>query len=80
MGYFGYGYIFGVLFGGVLVDKKGFKFMWIFVGIIWFIFEIGIIFVGYLGVMFFGGFVLVGFVVFCVLFGLVEGFILFIMN
>src|SRR5690625_6861156 len=31
LGYFGYGYLFGALFGGALADKKGPKFVWIII-------------------------------------------------
>ncbi|MDP4107213.1 MAG: MFS transporter, partial [Bacillota bacterium] len=32
LGYFGYGYIFGSLLGGIMSDKKGPKFVWITIG------------------------------------------------
>jgi sugar phosphate permease len=80
LGYFGYGYIFGALFGGALADKKGPKFMWILAGTTWSIFEIGTIFAGHLGATFFGGSALAGFAVFRVLFGLAEGPTLSTMN
>ncbi|MBO1582865.1 MFS transporter [Bacillus sp. XF8] len=80
LGYFGYGYIFGALFGGVLADKKGPKFMWILAGTSWSIFEIGTIFAGQLGATLFGGSALAGFAVFRVLFGFAEGPTLSTMN
>ncbi|MGF9967111.1 MFS transporter [Bacillus rhizoplanae] len=73
LGYFGYGYIFGALFGGALADKKGPKFMWILAGTSWSIFELGTIFAGQVGAALFGGSALAGFAVFRVLFGFAEG-------
>src|SRR3954449_7858115 len=35
LGFFGYGYIFGGFFGGLLADKKGPKFTWILAVILW---------------------------------------------
>lgn len=73
LGYFGYGYIFGALFGGALADKKGPKFMWMLAVLAWSIFELGTVFAGHLGATLFGGSALAGFAVFRVLFGLAEG-------
>ncbi|KAA0796651.1 MFS transporter [Bacillus sp. JAS102] len=73
LGYFGYGYILGALFGGALADKKGPKFVWILAGTSWSIFELGTIFAGQLGATLFGGSALAGFAVFRVLFGFAEG-------
>lgn len=80
LGYFGYGYIFGALFGGALADKKGPKFMWMLAAISWSIFELGTIFAGHLGAALFGGSALAGFAVFRVLFGFAEGPTLSTMN
>ncbi|MFE4242623.1 MFS transporter [Peribacillus butanolivorans] len=80
LGYFGYGYIFGALFGGALADKKGPKFMWIIAGTTWSFFEIGTIFAGHIGAALFGGSALAGFAVFRVLFGFAEGPTLSTMN
>ncbi|PGM57808.1 MFS transporter [Bacillus sp. AFS053548] len=80
LGYFGYGYIFGALFGGAFADKKGPKFMWLLAATTWSIFEIGTVFAGHLGATLFGGSALAGFAVFRVLFGLAEGPTLSTMN
>ncbi|MDQ0221039.1 MFS transporter [Peribacillus cavernae] len=80
LGYFGYGYMFGALFGGILADKKGPKFVWLLVAAFWSIFEIGTAFAGNIGLMLFGGSALVGFALFRVLFGLAEGPIFATMN
>lgn len=73
LGYFGYGYMFGALFGGMLADKKGPKFVWIAAGIAWSVFEIGTAYAGYIGMTLFGGSAIAGFALFRVLFGLAEG-------
>jgi sugar phosphate permease len=73
LGYFGYGYMFGALFGGILADKKGPKFVWILAGTAWSIFEIGTAYAGYIGITLLGGSAIAGFAVFRVLFGLAEG-------
>lgn len=73
LGYFGYGYMFGALFGGMLADKKGPKFVWIVAGIAWSVFEIGTAYAGYIGMTLFGGSAIAGFALFRVLFGLAEG-------
>ncbi|MDN4525042.1 MFS transporter [Fictibacillus fluitans] len=73
LGYFGYGYMFGALFGGALADKKGPKFVWIVVGIAWSIFEMGTAFAGEIGLALFGGSAIAGFAVFRILFGFAEG-------
>jgi sugar phosphate permease len=73
LGYFGYGYMFGALFGGALADKKGPKFMWILVGTAWSVFEFGTAFAGNIGLAVLGGSALAGFALFRVLFGLAEG-------
>lgn len=73
LGYFGYGYMFGALFGGMLADKKGPKFVWIVVGIAWSLFEMGTAFAGEIGLALFGGSAIAGFAVFRILFGFAEG-------
>ncbi|PHF71723.1 MFS transporter [Priestia aryabhattai] len=73
LGYFGYGYMFGALFGGALADKKGPKFVWIVAGMAWSVFEIGTAFAGEIGMALFGGSAIAGFAVFRVLFALAEG-------
>jgi sugar phosphate permease len=73
LGYFGYGYLFGSLFGGILSDKKGPKFVWIVIGISWSIFVISTAFAGDVGKALFGGSALAGFAVVRILFGFSEG-------
>jgi sugar phosphate permease len=73
LGYFGYGYAVGGLFGGILADKKGPKFTWIVFGSIWSVFEILTAFAGDIGIAIFGGSALAGFFVVRVLFGFAEG-------
>ncbi|UOF92527.1 MFS transporter [Fodinisporobacter ferrooxydans] len=73
LGYFGYGYMFGALFGGVLADKKGPKFVWILFGTLWSIFEAGTAFAGDIGMAMFGGSAIAGFAIFRILFGFAEG-------
>jgi sugar phosphate permease len=73
LGYFGYGYLFGSVIGGVLADKKGPKFVWLLAGTAWSVFEIGTAFAGNIGIALFGGAALVGFALFRILFGLAEG-------
>ncbi|MGG1558083.1 MFS transporter [Geobacillus thermoleovorans] len=73
LGYFGYGYMIGALFGGALADRKGPKFVWILAGLAWSVFEIGTAYAGEIGLALFGGSALAGFAMFRVLFGLAEG-------
>ncbi|MCT4477300.1 MFS transporter [Peribacillus frigoritolerans] len=73
LGFFGYGYLFGSFFGGLLADLKGPKFVWIVAGTAWSIFELATAFAGEIGMMLFGGSALAGFAVFRILFGLAEG-------
>lgn len=73
LGYFGFGYLFGSLFGGMLADKKGPKFVWIIIGIGWSIFVIATAFAGDIGLALFGGSALTGFAVIRILFGFAEG-------
>lgn len=80
LGYFGYGYMFGALFGGALADKKGPRFVWLLAGTFWSIFEIGTAFAGNFGLVVLGGSALAGFGMFRVLFGLSEGPLFSTMN
>jgi MFS family permease len=73
LGFFGYGYIFGGFFGGLLADKKGPKFVWILSAATWSVFAVGMGFAGDIGIAIFSGSALAGFAVFRVLFGLAEG-------
>lgn len=73
LGYFGYGYLFGSLFGGILADKKGPKFVWLLIGATWSLFVILTAFAGEIGIAFFGGSALAGFAVVRILFGFAEG-------
>ncbi|PAL03263.1 MFS transporter [Peribacillus simplex] len=73
LGYFGYGYLFGALFGGMLADKKGPKFVWIIIGIGWSVFVIATAFAGEMGMALFGGSALTGFAFIRILFGFAEG-------
>lgn len=73
LGFFGYGYMFGALLGGMLSDKFGPKRVWLFAGIAWSVFEILTAWAGDIGMMFFGGSVLAGFGVMRILFGFAEG-------
>ena len=73
LGYFGYGYMLGSLFGGVTADKKGPKFVWLIAGTLWSLFEIGMAFAGEIGMALFGGSALAGFGLLRVLFGVSEG-------
>ncbi|MDQ0889819.1 sugar phosphate permease [Paenibacillus sp. V4I9] len=80
LGYFGYGYMFGALFGGVLADRKGPKFVWILAGLLWSIFEITTVFAGEIGMALFGGSALAGFAMLRIMFGLAEGPVFSTMN
>lgn len=73
LGYFGYGYMFGSLIGGITADKKGPKFVWIVAGAAWSLAEIAMAFAGELGMAVFGGSALAGFAFLRVLFGISEG-------
>ncbi|MGE1062204.1 MFS transporter [Megasphaera paucivorans] len=72
-GFFGYGYIFGGLFGGVLADKKGPRFVWLTFVTIWSIFVALTAYAGNLGIAIFGGSAMAGFFVVRALFGFAEG-------
>ncbi|MFZ6065745.1 MFS transporter [Staphylococcus saprophyticus] len=73
LGYFGYGYMLGSLFGVVTADKKRPKFVWLIAGTLWSLFEIGMAFAGEIGIALFGGSALAGFGLLRVLFGVSEG-------
>ncbi len=73
LGYFGYGYLFGALFGGALADKKGPKFVWILIGIGWSFFVVVTAFAGEIGIALFGGSAIAGFAVVRIMFGFFEG-------
>lgn len=73
LGYFGYGYMFGSLLGGITADKKGPKFVWILAGTAWSLVEIAMAFAGELGMAIFGGSAIAGFGLLRVLFGISEG-------
>lgn len=73
LGYFGYGYLFGALFGGALADKKGPKFVWIIIGIGWSLFVVATAFAGEIGIALFGGSAIAGFAIVRVMFGFFEG-------
>jgi sugar phosphate permease len=73
LGYFGYGYIFGSLLGGIMSDKKGPKFVWMVIGIAWSIFVMTTAIAGNIGQALFGGSALAGFAVVRILFGFSEG-------
>lgn len=73
MGYFGYGYMVGALFGGALADRLGPRKVWLYAGVTWSIFEVATAYAGQIGLMFFGGSALAGFAVIRILFGLAEG-------
>lgn len=73
LGYFGYGYMVGALFGGALADRKGPRWVWFWAVLLWSFFEVGMAFAGNIGVALFGGSALVGFAVFRILFGVSEG-------
>ncbi|WP_101912879.1 MFS transporter [Megasphaera vaginalis (ex Bordigoni et al. 2020)] len=72
-GFFGYGYIFGGLFGGILADKKGPRFVWIVFVTIWSVFVAMTAYAGELGMSLFGGSAMAGFFVVRTMFGFSEG-------
>lgn len=73
LGYFGYGYMFGALIGGFLVDRIGAKRLWLIAGTAWSVFEILTAWAGDFGLMFLGGSAIAGFAAVRVVFGLTEG-------
>lgn len=80
LGFFGYGYMFGALLGGLLSDKFGPKKVWLVAGIAWSIFEALTAFAGNIGMMFFGGSILTGFALMRILFGFTEGPVYCVIN
>lgn len=80
LGYFGYGYMAGSLFGGLLADIKGPRFMWLLAGTLWSIFEMSTSIAGNIGMAVFGGSALLGFALLRILFGLSEGPLFSTMN
>lgn len=72
-GFFGYGYIFGGLFGGALADKKGPRFVWLTFVTLWSVCVALTAFAGNIGIALFGGSAMAGFFVVRVLFGFAEG-------
>ena len=73
LGYFGYGYRVGALFGGMLADRFGPRKVWIVAGVTWSIFEIATAWAGDFGLAFLGGSALAGFATIRILFGAAEG-------
>lgn len=73
LGYFGYGYMVGALFGGMLADRFGPRKVWIVAGVTWSIFEIATAWAGDFGLAFLGGSALAGFATIRILFGAAEG-------
>lgn len=73
LGYFGYGYLLGSLLGGILSDKTGPKFVWLFVGISWSVCVMATAVAGELGKALFSGSALAGFALVRILFGFSEG-------
>lgn len=73
LGYFGYGYMVGALFGGMLADRYGPRKAWIVAGVTWSIFEIATAWAGDFGLAFLGGSALAGFATIRILFGAAEG-------
>lgn len=73
LGFFGYGYMFGAVCGGALLDRWGARKVWIFAGVAWSIFEAGTAVAGEFGLTALGGSALAGFAVMRSLFGFTEG-------
>jgi MFS transporter, ACS family, hexuronate transporter len=73
LGYFGYGYMIGALFGGILSDRFGPRKIWISAGIAWSVFEFSTAWAGDFGLAFLGGSALAGFAMIRILFGGAEG-------
>ena len=80
LGFFGYGYLVGSLFGGALADKKGSKFVWILAVTVWSLAAIATAFAGDIGVHLLGGSAVAGFAVCRIIFGLSEGPVYATMN
>lgn len=73
LGYFGYGYMFGALVGGMLADRFGPRRVWIIAGFAWSVFEIATAYAGEIGLAMAGGSALAGFALVRVCFGFSEG-------
>lgn len=73
LGYFGFGYLFGSLCGGVLADRIGTKKVWLMAGGLWSVLEIATAWAGDVGVALFGGSAIMGFAALRILFGFSEG-------
>ena len=73
LGFFGYGYIFGGFFGGLLADKKGPRYIWILAVTTWSVCAMLLGIAGDIGIAIFGGSAIVGFAIFRILFGFFEG-------
>lgn len=73
LGYFGYGYMFGALLGGVLSDRWGPRRVWIYSGIVWSVLEIATAYAGDLGIALLGNSAIAGFATVRILFGFAEG-------
>ena len=80
LGYFGYGYMFGALLGGILGDRFGPRRVWIVAGVAWSLFEIATAWAGNFGMAFLGGSALSGFATVRILFGATEGPVYSIIN
>jgi ACS family hexuronate transporter-like MFS transporter len=73
LGFFGYGYIFGALCGGILSDRFGPRRVWFVAGAAWAVFEIATAFAGDIGIVLLGGSAMAGFATIRVMFGFAEG-------
>jgi sugar phosphate permease len=73
LGYFGFGYLFGSLCGGLLADRIGTKKVWLLAGALWSLLEIATAWAGELGVALFGGSAIMGFAALRIMFGFAEG-------
>jgi sugar phosphate permease len=80
LGFFGYGYLVGTLFGGTIADKKGSKFVWIIAVTSWSIFAIATAWAGEIGIYLLGGSAVAGFGLCRIIFGLFEGPVYATMN
>ena len=72
LGFFGYGYMFGALIGGVLADKKGPRWTWTIATLSWSILVMCVVIAGNVGIALAGS-ALIGFALFRITFGLAEG-------
>ena len=80
LGFFGYGYLIGSLFGGAIADKKGSKFVWLLAVTVWSIAAIFTAFAGDIGNHLLGGSAVAGFAICRIIFGLAEGPVYATMN